>query len=154
MEAQKGTFTAVGGSFLPACGDSGCRRREVAHPNQIVGGECQSEYPVDSQESAVTGLAQPGDGLEPARRLSFHTFALLLTNRVARMTNGAFIDNAGLFARNMGSDLVVTQLLHEVLAIVSLVGTQCDPMLAGNFFHHRHRRPAARRGRQPQSRNR
>ena len=38
---------------------------------------------------------------------------------------------------------MVTQLLHEVLAIVSLVGTQCDPMLAGNFFHHRHRRPAS-----------
>ena len=46
---------------------------------------------------------------------------------------------ARLFARDMGSDLVVTQLLHEVLALVSLVGTQGDPMLAGNFFHHRHR---------------
>jgi hypothetical protein len=138
MEAQKGTFTAVGGSFLPACGDSGCRRRKVAHPNQIVGGECQSEYPVDSQESAVTRLAQPGDGLEPTKDF-FYTFALLLTNRVARMTSGAIIDDAGQLARNVGSDLVVTQLLHEVLAIVSLVGTQCDPMLAGNFFHHRHR---------------
>src|SRR5271163_186021 len=125
MEAQKGTFTAVGGSLLPACGDSGCRRREVAHPNQIVGGKGQSEYPIDSQESAMTGLAQPGDGLEPAKDF-FHAFALLLTNRVPRMTSGAVIDNAGLFARDMGSDLMVTQLLHEVLAVVSLVGTQGD----------------------------
>src|SRR5271169_347289 len=113
MEAQKGTFTAVGGSLLRACGDSGCRRREVAHPNQIVGGECQSEYPVDSQESAVTGLAQPGDGLEPAKDF-FHTFTLLLTNLVAWMTSGAVIDDAGLFTRDMGSDLMVTQLSHEV----------------------------------------
>jgi hypothetical protein len=76
MEAQKATFTAVGGSLLPACGDSG--RREVAHPKQIVGGEGQSEYPIDSQESAMTGLAQPGDGLEPAKDF-FHEFAFLLT---------------------------------------------------------------------------
>src|SRR5271170_4843223 len=96
------TQSAVGGSLLPACGDSGCRRREVAHPNQIVGGECQSEYPVDSQESAVTGFAQPGDGLEPTKDF-FHTFALLLTNRVARMTSGTIIDDAGQLARNMGS---------------------------------------------------
>ncbi len=96
----------------------------------------------------MASLTQAGDGLEPAEDF-FDPFAFLLTNRVARMTSGAIIDNAGGLARNMGSYLVVTQLLHKLFAVIAFVGPERDPLLSRNLFHHRDRglrfRPAVGR---------
>ena len=68
----------------------------------------------------MTGLAQPGDGLEPTEDL-LDAFALLLADRISAMTSSALIDNTGLLARNMGSYLVVTQLLDKLLAVIAFV---------------------------------
>src|SRR5712692_11877282 len=85
--------------------------------------------------AAMTGLTQAGHGLEPAEDF-FDPFTFLLTDRVARMTSGAVIDDAGGLARKMGSDLVVAQCLHKLLAVIAFVGPERDPLLPRNFFHH------------------
>lgn len=66
-------------------------------------------------------------------------FALLLTNRVARMPSGALVDNAALLARNVRTDLVIAQCLNQFLAIVALVGPQSYSMPARELFHQRQR---------------
>jgi hypothetical protein len=71
-------------------------------------GECdfadRSHFAAAGTDPRRTRVASPGDGLEPAEDL-FDALTFLLTNRVARMTSGAIIDDAGRLARNMGSYL-------------------------------------------------
>src|SRR5712691_12383311 len=117
---------------------SGSRARQIAHPHQIVGHQCEGKHPTDSSQPPMPSLTQAGDGLEPAEDF-FYPFAFLLANRVARMASGALIDNAGGLARNMWSYLVVAQLLHKLLAVVAFVGPERDPLLPRNLFHHRER---------------
>ena len=42
-------------------------------------------------------------------------------------------------AREMGSYLVIAQLLNKFLAVIPFVGTQGDPVLARDLFNHAHR---------------
>ena len=84
---------------------------QVAHPHQIVGRQCEGKHPADSSGPPMPSLTQAADSLEPAEDF-FYPFAFLLANRVARMTSGALIDNAGGLARNMWSYLVVAQLIY------------------------------------------
>ena len=65
-------------SLAVSCGSG----QQVAHSHQVVDRQGEGEHPLDSSHSAVTGLAQTGDGLEPAEDL-FDPFALLLTDGVA-----------------------------------------------------------------------
>ena len=71
----------------------------------------------------MPSLEQARDGLEPAEDF-LHPFALVLTNRVARMTSGALVDNSARLARNVWSSPVIAQFLHKVPAVVALVGSQ------------------------------
>ena len=71
---------------------------QIAYPDQIVGCQSEGKHPTNSSSTAMAGLAQAADGLYPAEDF-FHAFAFLLTDRVAAMTRGAFIDDAGLLAR-------------------------------------------------------
>jgi hypothetical protein len=72
---------------------------QITHPHQIVGGQREGKHPTDSSHSAMPRFTQAGDGLEPAEDF-FYPFAFLLANRVAGMTSGAVIDDAGGLARN------------------------------------------------------
>ena len=86
---------------------SGSRAQQIAHPHQIVGRQCEGKHPTDSSGTPMASLAQAADSLEPAEDF-FYPFAFLLADRVARMTSGALIDNAGGLARNMWSYLMVS----------------------------------------------
>ena len=108
---------------------SGGRDHQIAYAHQIVSGQCEVEHPTDPSHSPVPSLTQTGDGLAPAEDF-FDALAFLLTNRVARMTSGAIINNAGGLARNMWRHLVVAQLLHKLFAVIAFVGTECDPAAA------------------------
>src|SRR5216684_3830362 len=114
---------------------SGWRAHQITHPHQIVGRQCEGKHPAHSRHAAMTGLTQAGHGLEPAEDF-FYPFTFLLTDRVARMASGAVIDDAGGLAGKMGSDLVVAQFLHKLLAVIAFVGPERDPLLPRNFFHH------------------
>ena len=61
-------------SLAVSCGSG----QQVAHSHQVVDRQGEGEHPLDSSHSAVTGLAQTGDGLEPAEDL-LDPFALVLT---------------------------------------------------------------------------
>ena len=104
-----------------ACRADSCwRRRQVAHSDQVVGRQCQAEHPTDSRDSAMAGLTQAADRLDPAKDL-FHPFALALTERVARMASGALVDGTGLLAREMRSDPMLAHFLHQRFAVVAFV---------------------------------
>src|SRR5690348_8858231 len=109
---------------------------QVAHSDQVVGGQCQAEHPIDSRDSAVPGLAQPAYSLEPAEDL-FHPFALALTELVPRVARGALVNDTGLLAREMRGDPMLAHFLHQLFAVVTFVGAQGDPAPAWNLLHHR-----------------
>ncbi len=66
---------------------------QVSDSNQIVDGGSELKDPTHQPHSAVPGLAQQPDGLQPAKDF-FYSFALALTNFITRVTRGAFIDGA------------------------------------------------------------
>src|SRR5690242_11095929 len=82
----------------PSCG---CEE-QVAHPDQVVDGQRKGEHPINLGDATMTSFAQAPDGLEPAVDL-FDSFALLLTNGVARMAGGARIDDGGRLARDVAA---------------------------------------------------
>ena len=112
--------------------------QQVAHPHQVVPRQCKGEHPLDSGYSAVTRLAQPCDGLEPAEDL-FDPFALGLTDGIAGVAGGAGIDSAVGLARDVRCDLMVTQFLNELLAVIALIRTQGHSAPARNLFHQAER---------------
>ena len=46
-----------------------CSPHQLGQPNQVVGSGRQGEHPADTGEAAVTGLAQAGGALGPAKHL-------------------------------------------------------------------------------------
>ena len=118
------------GSIKPAMPVALCRcSQQVAHPDQVVSGQCEAKHPADPRRSAVAGLAQPGDCFEPTEDL-LDTFTLLLAYQIAEMTRGSLINDGSGFASQVRGDLVVTQLLNQFLAVVALVRAQRDAMPA------------------------
>src|SRR5215469_2116012 len=117
-------------SLAVSCGSG----QQSAHSHEVVDRQGEGKHPLDSSHSAVTRLAQTGDGLEPTEDL-FDPFALLLTDGVAGMAGGTGIDNAGRLTCDVGSDLMVAQFLDEFFAVMALVGTQGNPPPACNLFH-------------------
>ena len=67
---------------------------EVSQPHQVEGRRGEGEHPSDSFASAMLGLAQASDGLDPTEDL-LDTFALSLAHRVALVPRGALINRAG-----------------------------------------------------------
>jgi hypothetical protein len=62
----------------------GRRRRQIAHPHQVVGRQREGEHPSNPFHAAMARLAQAADSLEPTEDL-LDAFAFLLTNRIAGM---------------------------------------------------------------------
>src|ERR1700687_2714223 len=122
----------------PPVTSCGCRQ-QVAHPDQVVGGQCKAKHPADPRRSAMARLAQPGDRFEPAEDL-LDAFTLLLTYQIAGMTSSPLINDSSGFASNVRGDLMVAQLRNKFLAVVALVRAQRDAMPAWDRFHHRHGR--------------
>ena len=128
------------GSIKPAMPVALCRySQQIAHPDQVVSSQCEAKHPADPRRSAVARLAQPGDCFEPTEDL-LDTFTLLLAYQIAEMTRGSLINDGSGFASQVRGDLVVTQLLHQFLAVVALVRAQRDAMPARDRFHHRYGR--------------
>src|SRR5690348_14586327 len=88
-------------------------RGQIPHPDQVVGRQRDGEHPAHLGETTMTSLAQPRDGLEPGVDL-FDSFALLLTDSVARMAYGPHIDNAGRLACDVWRHLMLAQLKDEL----------------------------------------
>src|SRR5207237_6415605 len=118
---------------------SGSGQRQIAHPDQVVGGQCEGEHPTDPRHSAMARLAQAGNRFEPAEDL-LDAFPFALADQIAGMTSGALIDDSGALAGQVWSDLVMAQLLNKLLAVVALVGAQGHATPARDLFHHRHGR--------------
>src|SRR6202022_103070 len=92
----------------PPVTSCGCRQ-QVAHPDQVVGGQCKAKHPADPRRSAMARLAQPGDRFEPVEDL-LDAFTLLLTYQIAGMTSSPLINDSSGFASNVRGDLMVAQL--------------------------------------------
>jgi hypothetical protein len=116
----------------------GCRQ-QVAHPDQVVSGQCEAKHPADPRRSAMACLAQPGNPFKPAEDL-LDAFTLLLTYQIAGMTSSPLINDSSGFASNVRGDLMVAQLSNKFLAVVALVCAQRDAMPAWDRCHHRHGR--------------
>src|SRR5829696_1281469 len=66
---------------------------QVSDSDQVIGSGSELEDPTDQPHAAVSGLAQQANSLQPTEDF-FHSFALLLTNFITRMTSGPLIDRA------------------------------------------------------------
>src|SRR6516225_551706 len=59
-----------------------CGPHQFAQPDEIVGSDSQREYPADTGQTAMTGLAETGDRLGPAEHL-LNALAHPPTDRIA-----------------------------------------------------------------------
>ena len=99
--------------------------QEGAHPHQVVDSRREGKHPTDPIGTPMPGLAQSGDGLEPAEDL-FHPFALDLTDGVARLAGGTAVDGAMGLLRHVRRDSMLAQSAHQFLLIVTLIGAERD----------------------------
>src|SRR5271165_2430134 len=90
-------------SFSLLRAESSCRRQNFGYADQIVGSGCEHEEPFDQGATAMPGLAQAADGLDPAEWF-FDPLALDGTDAIAGMAGGASIDRrtaVGIVLRDM-----------------------------------------------------
>src|SRR4029077_9332368 len=64
---------------------------QFAQPDEIVGSGRQREYPADTGQTAMTGLAETGDRLGPAEHL-LNALAHPPTDRIARVAGRSTVD--------------------------------------------------------------
>src|SRR5438034_10422515 len=81
---------------------------QISDSYQVVGGGSELEDPTHQPHSAVSGLAQQPHRLQPTEDL-FHSFALALTNFIARVSSSPVIDRTS-------SSLVVLSHVRRHLA--------------------------------------
>src|SRR6516225_2618417 len=62
-----------------------------AQPDEIVGSDSQREYPADTGQTAMTGLAETGDRLGPAEHL-LNALAHPPTDRIAGVAGRSTVD--------------------------------------------------------------
>ena len=126
---------------IPSVTPDGSRscQRQVAHPDQIVGGQREGKHPIDPRHSAMVRFAQTGDRFEPAEDF-LDALTLALTDLIVRMTSGPLIDDRGGLAGKVWGDLVIAQLLNQFLAVVALIGAEGYSMPAGDLCNQRHGR--------------
>jgi hypothetical protein len=127
---RAGIVAEPAGRCLPD--DSCLCGRQVAHSDQVIGRQCENEYPIDAGDPAMVGFTQSAYSLNRAEDL-FYPFALALTDRVPRMASGALVNDTGLLAREMRGDPMFTHFLNQFFVVVAFVGTQGDPMPARNL---------------------
>src|SRR5215471_6862222 len=102
-------------------------RRQISDSDQIVSRGRELKDPTYQPEPAMTCLTQQPHGLQPTKDL-FHSFALALTDRIARVTSRALVNGTTtaslIVLGDMRSHAARAQLSHEALRVISLVGGQ------------------------------
>src|SRR5260370_9506789 len=99
---------------------------QVSNPDQVVGGGSELKDPTHQLQSAVSGLTQQRNRLQPAKDF-FHSFALTLTNLITRMARGARIDRTSPILITLGhvrGHFSGAQISDKVFRIVSFVSAQ------------------------------
>src|SRR5688500_2671666 len=66
-------------------------REQRAQADQVVGGRCEGDDPVDERTAAMAELAQAAHGLQPAEDL-LNQLPFPLAGRVARMPRRPLVD--------------------------------------------------------------
>src|SRR5689334_13419789 len=134
-------FSKLKTHFSPDLRGLNCWEYQIPHSHEIVSRSCEREHPRDSFQSAMTSLPQRANRLDPAEHF-FNSFPLPLTHLVALMPRRATINRATALTlgvlRNMGSHIHASHLFHEVLGIVSFIGSQRDAFHPVNALHHDH----------------
>src|SRR5258707_14707009 len=98
-----------------------CDLGQVSNSYQIVGGGSELKDPTYQLQSAVTGLTQQPNRLQPAKDF-FHSFALPLTNLITRMARRARIDGTSPILITLGhvrGHLASAQVGDKVFRVVS-----------------------------------
>src|ERR1700682_3664326 len=99
---------------------------QPTHAEQVVGRAYDIGVQLHPREPASQRAAQAAIGLHPAEDF-LDALSLCLTDRVSGMTGGARIEPRGLAAfdsGNVGSDVLLSQMRHKVLAVIALVATK------------------------------
>ena len=109
----------ISGSWTHACHD------ERSHSDEIVSRVRESEHPVDAWQTLVPQLREQAYGFAPPNRL-FDSLAFALTDLVAGMACGSFIDRTRMTARvhirtHMRLKAQLANGRDEVATIVTLV---------------------------------
>ena len=102
--------------------DSSCRRQNLGNANEIVGGCGENKEPLDQRPTAMAGLAQTPDGLDPAERF-LDPLALDCTDAIAGMTGGAAVDRrtaVGIVLRNMRRAAALTAAGDKVGGVICI----------------------------------
>ena len=81
--------------------------------DEVIGGHCEGELPIDLEQAAMPHLAQAGHCLGPAESL-LDAFADALRDRIAGMTGGALVDRRAA-ARGVLRDVGVTALSRSAI---------------------------------------
>src|ERR1700757_3882474 len=103
-----------------------------AQPHELGGGGRQREYPADTGQTAMTGLAETGDRLGPAEHL-LNALAHPPTDRIARVAGRSTVNcrpPVRCVLRDMRRHIVLAQIGDEAGHIIGLVGTARDPVIA------------------------
>src|ERR1051325_926617 len=110
----------------PQRGNSGYRR-QGSDPDQVVSRSRELEDPTHQLQASVPRLTQQPDRLPPAEDL-FDSFAVLLTNSIARMTGRAAINGTTaaplVVLRDVWSHAPFTQIGNELFRVISLISCQ------------------------------
>src|SRR5262249_33458019 len=104
--------------------DSSWCRQNLRNANEIVGRGRQDKEPLDQNPSAVTCLAQPTDGLDPAKGL-FDPLTFDRADAIAGMASRACVDRraaVGIVLRHMRRTATLATAGHELGSIIVLVG--------------------------------
>src|SRR5260221_87562 len=103
--------------------DSSRCGQQFRDADEIVGGGGEDEEPFDQPAAAMTGLAQPGDGLDPAERL-LDPLALDHADGIAGVARGAAVDGraaVGIVLRDVRHAAALAAAGHEVGGVIVLV---------------------------------
>src|SRR6516164_222002 len=115
-----------------------CGPHQFAQPDEIVGSDSQREYPADTGQTAMTGLAETGDRLGPAEHL-LNALAHPPTDRIAGVAGRSTVDcrpPVRRVLRDMRRHIVLAQIGDEAGHIIGLVGTERDPVIAWSGRDH------------------
>src|SRR5206468_12572801 len=95
LSADFAGFGCVGGrkSWRRTESEHGLRRasQKLGDTYQVVGGRGEGEHPAHPGGAAMTGLAQPGDGLDPAEHL-LDALANAPADGITGVSRGATVD--------------------------------------------------------------
>src|SRR5712692_9470348 len=118
-----------------------CDLGQVSNSYQVVGGGSELKDPTHQLQSAVTGLTQQPDRLEPAKDF-FHSFAFTLTDYITSMARRARIDGTSPVLITLGHvrrHFSGAQISHKVFRVLSFVSAQRHTRLLQSLLDQRQR---------------